>query len=185
MVVDRLLFPVKLIPCLLGLTLLIACGYRPVYGGRAPETRLAVTSASHKVAEPGAVDAVLDAVRRTLTESGVLAGPDGYPRLVIEVLRIDEAPRGMIALPATSDRSVSSRGAAVAVTARGWVVEQAGARPTRDTGDVRRVVTFAHSDDPRLDALARGGAVRSAGNEAGEALARRVLGEPEPPFESL
>jgi hypothetical protein len=182
-VVDSLLFPVKLGAAFSIIGLVWACGYHPVYSGEAPSVRLAVASGSVRVAEPVALDGALDGARSVLAREGALGTAQGYPRLVVEVLRIDELARGMFREGLDAARAVNSRGASVAVTVRGWVEEGRGARPSRDTGDVSRAVTYAHRGDARLDTLARQEAVRAAAREAGEALARRVLGDPEPSIE--
>jgi hypothetical protein len=68
----------------------------------------------------------------------------------------------------------------VGVVARAWVVERRGSEPTRDTGDVRRVIRYGSAGDPRIDQLRYEQAVDEAGRELGRALARRILGEPVP-----
>ena len=181
---DSLLFPVKLTACFVLIGAVAGCGYHPVYGGAPPSVRLAVVSATNKVAEPVAIDAALDGARATLASEAALDSGSGYPRLVVEVLRIDEVGRGLFAEPGAT-QPVGSRGAGIAVTVRGIVQPAPGSAAARDSGDIRRSVTYAHRNDARFDALSRREAVRAAAYEAGRALARRVLGEPEPGIELL
>jgi hypothetical protein len=152
----------------------------------APSERLSVGAAPHRVAELQAVHGVLAAARAELAAAGSLGSNSGYPRLVIEVLRVDEVPEGIVAIDAPADgRRALARGASVGVTARGLVVESAAGEAIVDTGDIRRTARFAASDDPRLDGARRESAVRSAARATGQALARRALGLPEPSFEPL
>ena len=66
----------------------------------------------------------------------------------------------------------------MAVVARGWVQDAAGAAPTRVTGDLRRAVVAPEgSASPEAAALRRD-AARQAAEAAGRALARHVLGIP-------
>lgn len=158
-----------------------------MYSGTPPSTGLTVTSATHGVAETAAVVAVLEGVRQGLSADGALAPGDGYPTLSIEVVRVDEVGRGLTASPPSPGSSMPStaRGAAIAVVARGWVLEGPTSPPSRQTGDVRRAVTYAYQQDARRDAVLRQDAVRAAGLETGRALARWVLGEPIPVVEPL
>jgi hypothetical protein len=108
--------------------------------------------------------------------------------MVIEVLRVDEWPRGISALPPDDDPSVRiplARGTSVGVVGRAWVIEHPGAQPIRDTGDVRRLEHYAVGSESTADAVQFSLAVRSAALKLGAALARRVLGEPAPTVEPL
>lgn len=158
---------------------LAGCGYQPVYGGQRPSTRLAVTAAPHRTAHMAAVQAALQAVRGGLSEAGVLRPGRAYPLVVVEVLRVDEKATGVRA-PAAGEPGPLGRGSAVGVVGRAWVVERPGAPPTRDTGDVRRVVRYGSAQGPRVDQLRYDEAVEAASRELGDALARRILGEPVP-----
>jgi hypothetical protein len=155
-----------------------ACGYHAAYGGTRPATRLTVTAAPSRAPESGALAAVLEGLRGELSRAGVLGPGSGYPRVVVELVRIDERgtaqsltpqPNGGVELPAAS-------GALVGVTARAWV-ETTPSRVERDTGDVRRTSAFGSASDPGLDAARREAALNAAGHETGEAIGRRVMGE--------
>ena len=158
-----------------------ACGYAPKYGsGR--EARLSVSPSPHRVAELDVVDATLDGARSELSRAGALSPGAGYPRLVIEVVRSDEVSTGIALSP---DAGPLARGSGVAVVARGWVIPAPGASSERDTGDIRRIEHVSSHTDPRFDAAHYREALRVAAKAAGRALARRVLGEPEPADEPL
>lgn len=165
-----------------GWLLLGACGYSPMYGGSKPTAQLAVTASAHRVPEVDAVEAALEGARSELSRRGVLASGTAYPRLVIEVMRVDESASSIAArrqnpqVPFTPE----SRGTRVAVTLRGWIEESPGKSHTRDSGDVRRVEFFEYGSDARIDAARYSDAIRIAARAAGRATARRVLGDVEP-----
>jgi hypothetical protein len=157
--------------------LVFACGYSAVYGGRPPEALLSVVPSVQSTPETDAVAAVLAGVRKELSKEGALKAGTSYPRLVIEVLRVDEEPLGIAEALSDGHSVALARGMRIAVTARGWVVEREGADPATDTGDLRRSASSASEAAPVVDLQARVMAIRAAGNEVGIALARRALGE--------
>ena len=161
------------------------CGYRAVYAGAPPSAKLAVVPATNRTADIEAVAGVLAGVRAELSRTGALSSGQGYPRVLVEVLRVDEIPVGIAAPdpPPGEDRRPVARGLAMAVTARAWVVESAGGEPAVDTGDIRRIGNAATQAGPLENAQQRALAVRAAGRQTGEALARRILGDPEPSVE--
>jgi hypothetical protein len=188
--VNKLLFPVKLarLALLLITSQSLSCGYRAAYGGSRPTQRLSVTVAASRVAHAEVVDAVVAGAREELSRAGVLKSGQAHPRLLIEVLRVDEWPDGISALPTaagSSELAPSARGTSVGVVGRAWVVEGPGGSPMRPTGDVRRVDRYAVARDPGQDAIQFVSAARSAARKLGIALARRVLGEPTPTVEPL
>ena len=185
---ENLLFHVKHGPLthrvswiFLILSIGVACGYAPKYGSRR-DVRLSVAPAAHRVAEIDVVDATLDGVRAELSRAGALGPGGAYPRLVVEVVRVDEVSAGIALSP---DAGPLARGSAVAVVARAWVIPSVGARSERDTGDIRRVEHVMSDVDSRHDATHYHEALRSAAKGVGRALARRVLGGPEPAEEPL
>jgi hypothetical protein len=104
---------------------------------------------------------------------------------VVELVRVDELSSGIAATPDSSSTQIPlARGSGVAVVGRAWV-EVAPTEMSRDTGDVRRVEYFSTSGDARIDAMRYSRALESGGRRVGRALARRVLGDPEPPDEPL
>lgn len=162
------------------------CGYAPAYGGQNARVSLSVVPAPPKVSDPGAIDAALSGARAELSRAGALRAGGGYPRMVVELLRIDELASGIAAAAQPGGGALPlARGESVGVVGRAWVLSAPGAEPTRDTGDVRRVEHAAGEADPRVDSLAHDSSVRAAAGELGRALARRVLGEPEPTVEPM
>lgn|SRR5690606_26914334 len=162
------------------------CGYRPLYGGRAPEQKLAVAAAPALIPEADVVHAALAGARDELVRSGLLRSGTGYPQLVVQVLRVDERAAGIAALEASDGTELPlARASSVGVLGRAWVLEAAGAPPTRDTGDVRRVEQYASAAGALGDAAGYDQATRAAGRALGRALARYIVGEPVPGSEPL
>lgn len=175
------MFPVKRVAgsfaTLLGLVPLLvcpgACGYRPVHGGAAP-SRLSLAAAPGLAPDTEATGAALAGARAELGREGVLDSPTGYPRLVIELVRVDTAAA---AIAADGDLPLG-RGAMVTVVVRGWVEDSVGSSPTRVTGDLRRAVVAPEGAGIAEAAGVRRDAARRAGEAAGRAVARHVLGIP-------
>ena len=138
-----------------------------------------------KAPESGALGALLSGVRDELSRAGALRPGTGYPRAVVELLRVDERGAGMALQPGQPTATPLARGSLVGVTARAWIEEAPGARPYMDTGDVRRVVTIATGTTLASDAVAHDSALELAGQSTGQALGRRLLGEVEPALEPL
>ena len=186
--VEILLFPVKLGPrsqvvlAALAAAHASGCGYRsavmmtPSYEGR-----LSVVAAPFFTPHPEAAASALFGAREELSSAGALGG-QRYPRLVVEVVRVDELPAG---IAAPEGGLPLGRGSDVGVTAHGWIEAEEGSPPSHDTGDVRRVETVAQGSDPVAASVAAADAVRSAAREAGRAVARRALGLAEPAIEPM
>jgi hypothetical protein len=174
------MFPVKRVGATaatcLGIALICtSCGYRSLNAAHdTPESRLSVAPAALAAPEGFALEAAVAGARRELGRAGALKS-SGYPRLVVELVRVDETSSGIAAL---DDRPLA-RGSVVAVVVRGWVERSAGAERERDTGNVRRVERFSTAT-PSADSQRHLEAARAAARAAGGAIARRVLGEPEP-----
>lgn len=171
--------------CLGVSSLLVQCGYAPAYGGARPSVRLTVGAAASLAPESGALAALLSGVRQELSRSGVLRPGTGYPRAVVQLVRVDERASGIAVQPNQPAATPLARGSEVAVTARAWVEDAPGARPYRDTGDVRRVATVGALSTLAEDAASHDSALQSAGLRTGQALGRRLLGEVEPALEPL
>lgn len=184
--VEILLFPVKLGPLLrVVIAAFVAawvsgCGYRSA-NTPSVEGRLSVVEAPFATPHPEAAAEAVFGAREALSSAGVLGGA-GFPRLVVEVVRVDELPAGIVA-PASG--SPTGRGADVGVTARGWVEAREGDAPSHDTGDVRRVETVAQGSDSVAGSVFLGDAVQAAAREAGRAVARRAIGLAEPAIEPM
>jgi hypothetical protein len=173
-----------------------ACGYHAVYGGEGSE-RVAVVLVRGAVADSIAAGEVASGVREELARDGSLAAGSGYPRVEIEVTRIDEASEGIAVATtgaANATRVPLARGSEVGVVARAWVVQRAGGEHERDTGDVRALVAAGattsaeatgSADSTAIDALRHDDAVRAAARMTGVRLARRILGRPAPEVDVL
>lgn len=160
------------------------CGYRAEYGGPAPDQPLTLAAAPASVARADVVQATLAGAREELSSAGALRPGSRYPRVVVEVLRVDESGTG-IAVSASDPELPLARGSSVAVVGRAWVEERAGEAPARDTGDIRRVERYAPAADARLESERHSRALRSAARRLGRALGRRLMGHAEPADEAL
>src|SRR6185295_13499307 len=109
------------------------CGYRPAYGGEVTE-RLGVATGQVLVPDASAVQAVLAGARAELARAGALGDAGAFPRLSLDVLRVDELSSGIGNLGG----SPVARGMAVAAVVRGRVLRAADAAAELDTGDLRR-----------------------------------------------
>src|SRR5688500_5376993 len=168
------------------LALTPACGYEPVYGTERPHLRLSVEAAPYGAPTLEAVAAAVSGVRRSLSTAGVLRQGDGYPRVVVELVRVDERAAGMavIETPEGIERP-SARAASLGVVGRAWVEQLERGPRVRDTGDVRRTATYAVGPTPLAEQPRYEAALRSAGHALGQALGRRILGEPDTTLEPL
>jgi hypothetical protein len=189
--VDKLLFPVKLglhVIVMLGALafggLATSCGYHSVYTARQSEP-LSVVAGEHRIPELSAVEATLGAARAELSRAGALKSGTDYPRVVIEVLRVDEQSLGIAAITEQGRALPQARGSRIAVVGRAWLERAANQALIRDSGDMRRTEQYATSEDPGAEGANREDAVRSAARRLGRALARRILGESEPEIEPL
>ncbi|MGC4091456.1 MAG: hypothetical protein QM756_26975 [Polyangiaceae bacterium] len=180
---DYLLFPVKRAAekglIVLGSLVLVApfaCGYRSEQALSAA-TPLCVRAAPPKLPDLGAVQAALDGARDELAQRGALGS--SYPCLVLELLRVDEAPTGLSA-PLAGDLQPFARGTSVRVVGRGWVEATRGAPTSRDTGDVSRVARTAATQSGAADSTHHDAQVRAAAERTGRAIVAIALGLPEP-----
>ena len=128
------------------------------------------------VPETGAAQAALSGARAELATMGRLASEPGFPRLTIDLLRIDEVSRGIHVQSGQPQAS----GMGVAVVVRGRLSGATEQDPVLDTGDVRRGVQISGDAEPRRDSAVYHQAVRAAAERAGRAAARMALGIPEP-----
>jgi hypothetical protein len=183
-----MLFPVKLGPLwwlVPSAVLACGCGYRAAYGGDEPAYRLSVAGAALRVPFPEAAQAALAGARAEAAREGVLRGGTGYPRLVVEIVRVDELASGIARSDAPGGALPLGRASAIGVTGRAWVEEGPSSPPIRATGDVRRVETVAQSEDVLGGSLAAGEGARAAARRVGEALVKRALGIAEPSVEPM
>jgi hypothetical protein len=128
------------------------------------------------VPEPLAAQSAASGARAELAAAGLLGHDAEFPRLVIDVLRVDEVSR---AIHVEAGNPVAG-GMSIAVVLRARVFAGDSQEAMLDTGDVRRAVQETGDPDPRVDSAAFDGALRSAAERAGRAVARAALGIPEP-----
>ena len=151
----------------------LACGYHAVYAEGAEE-KLHIRLAHAPVANAAAADEVVSGAREQLAREGALASGDGFPRLEIEIVRIDETSAGVL----SNGNQPSAGGTYRAVVARAWIVARAGADRTRDTGDVRSEDLAAAQSAAVADELAAIDGARAVARRLGRRIALRVLGHP-------
>jgi hypothetical protein len=155
----------------------LSCGYQAVYGREV--LRLHVKVVRTIVPYAVASDEVVAAVREELALAGGASPGEGFPRVEIEVLRVDETSEGIAA--GTSGPTARANG--VAVVARAWIVRDPGAAPESDTGDLRVQESIAidqigGAPDPRAGGFHYASAVRAAARRLGHKIARRIGGLP-------
>ena len=153
---------------------LLGCGYHPVYGSSAGP-RYEVVPGRYGTASFEAVQDAVSGVRSELGAAQALGS--GYPRVVVEVLRVDERSTGV---RSTGNDGPLARGSEITVVGRAQVLQKADGAASIDTGDMSRSAAFAAGTTPSADAAARSRAVRDAARSLGKALGRAVLGLPEP-----
>jgi hypothetical protein len=197
-----------LVPVVVVIAVTVAgCGYHPLYGAASlpnaaqgqGEERFAVTGISPLVADASVVAEVEAGVRAGLARAALLRSGGGYPRVVVEVLRLDTQSEGIAAVPGgvRADEIAGvpaggagpllplARGTRIGILARAWLERAAGGPKERETGDLRAVDVMQVEGDARLEALRMDDASRAAARRLGERLARRVLGEPDAPDDGM
>ncbi|HEX2872855.1 MAG TPA: hypothetical protein VHP33_16445 [Polyangiaceae bacterium] len=153
---------------------LSGCGYQAVYGS-SQGPRYEVVAGRVATSSFEVVQAAMAGVRSELGPGGALGS--GYPRVVVEIVRIDERSIGV---RSAGNALPLARGSEVVVVGRAHVLERPDAAPSRDTGDLSRAAEFAAGTTPSADAASRSRALRDAARSLGKALGRAVLGLPEP-----
>ncbi len=167
--------------------LALSCGYRAVHGGSGDRASgLSVVAAPGRAPGQELNVAAVTAAREELAADDALS-TESYPRLVIRVVRLDEAASGISVVPAPGEpggEQPLGRGSAVGVLGRAWVERSPGGKRIWDSGDVRRVERFGAGSGVS-DAVGFREAARAAARALGRALARRALGEAEPRDQAL
>ncbi len=153
------------------------CGYRSLHAQQAASEQFAVVGAPPLAGDAALVAEVEAGVRYGLAEMGALRAGRDYPRVVVELLRLDVASEGIARL---GPDLPLARGTRVGVVARAWVERSEAAPRERDTGDTRTWDVMAAESDARQEALRFGDATRASARRLGGHLARRVLGLPSP-----
>jgi hypothetical protein len=187
--VNKVLFPVKLArftAAVLAIAVSPACGYRSANDATdAPPDGYSLAAAPARAPHLDVLAAAVAGARAELSREQALRDGSRYPRVVVELVRVDEVAAGIAATDVDGASLPLARGASVGVTARAWVEEREGGPPSRDSGDVRRVETVAQSGEVLASQVAQEDAARAAARRAGAAIARRVLGLVEPGSEGL
>lgn len=151
---------------LLGAT---GCGYRPLHASTMAEP-LAVTGAPAPFAHASVEVAIRAGARAELSRAGVLRAGDGVPRLVVELLRIEDAPAGL----ARHGSSPNARATRLRLVARAWIERSPGS-VDRETGEVVIETMVAAEGRALAESWREHHAVRAAARRLGEELARRIL----------
>jgi hypothetical protein len=144
--------------------------------------RFAVVGTVPLVADAGVVGEVEAGVRHGLAQAGALRSGQDYPRVVVEMLRLDSASEGIARF--APDLPLA-RGTRIGVVARAWVERGPDGGRERDTGDMQASEVLASEEDARLNALRFSDGTRAAARRLGERLARNIMGQPEPSLDGL
>lgn len=169
--------------CLRGVFLalsLAGCGYAAVHGAKRDVAPLPVVLVESQVSDALVGEELRAGVRDALAREGLLGTGTGYPRVEVEILRIDRSPLGI----AAQGDVPQARGFAVIVTGRAWIATAKGAY-IEDTGDVRAETPRGASGGGASEIALDVDASRSAARRLGRILGRRLLGEPAPSEEGL
>lgn len=164
----------------LALLAMNACGYRPIYGGPTDE-RLSVVLIRSLVANSGVTDDVVRGVRARLVRDGAFRSGSGYPRIEVEVLRIDESAEAIGVASTVSGLAPRAGALSYGVVARAWLRRDEHSEPERDTGDLRAlshagVDENADGPNSRSALLDADAAWRASAYRTGERLALRIMG---------
>lgn len=155
--------------------LVSGCGYRAILAPPAQQ-HLSVQAGQMLVPEAITMQAALSGARGELAAAGQLGRDSEFPRLVLDVLRVDEGSRAIH----VQEGQPAAGGMSVAVVVRARVYRAANQEPVVDSGDLRRAVQLSGDADPRVDSAAYDDALRGAAERAGRAAARAAIGLPEP-----
>ena len=155
-----------------------SCHYRAEYASGAQGARLHVVLVRTLVPDAVAADEVAAGVRDELARDEALAPGDGYPRVEIEVLGVEEHSEGTTA---GAGGTPVARATDAGLVARAWIVRAPDARPENDTGDLRADASFAVDEangapDPRAAGFHYADTLRAVARRLGRYLAHRVRG---------
>jgi hypothetical protein len=173
---------------------LVSCGYQPAHEVLAgPAGGFSVAAAPARVADAQVIEGAVLGARLALSRMGLL-GEQVFPRLRVEVLRLDESSGGIRSgTLASADagpelaggRAPLARGTTLTLVGRAHVEPSDGAAPAAETGEISVSAVFAAEGDARLDALRRDDMSRELGLRLGMELAGRILGYPTPRGEGM
>jgi hypothetical protein len=153
---------------------LSACGYVPVHTVHAESEKLAVAIVSVQAGDAGTLEALRSGVTQGLTERGMLRAGSDYPRVEVELVRIDRMAEGAAASPGST--GALARAFRVVVTGRAWVAKDKDTH-VDETGELREDVVRA-AEQGQSEALADIDSVRFVSQALGRKLARKIQGEP-------
>lgn len=152
------------------LCLALSCGYRPVHSqGRPASLSVSMVSAP----DMAVATSLSEGVKLSLLRHGALRA-SGYPRVEVELLRLDETSAGI----ASVNENPRARGTSLGLVARARIVAEPGTLPVQDTGDVRVVETLGVGDSATSDQTRRGDFLRVLARRLGEKLGLMLLGYP-------
>lgn len=156
----------------------LGCGYRPLaaHGANGANQRLSVVAGSRTVPSARAQDALVAATAGRLAEAGELAGGTGYPRLEVELVRLDETAEAL----APSGGRPLARGLRITALGRARVIRAAGEEPAFDTGDMSAHAFVTAGGSAEASLVLRDEAATLAARALGRRLGERVLGLPSP-----
>jgi hypothetical protein len=173
---------------------LVSCGYQPAHEVLAgPAGGFSVAAAPARVADAQVIEGAVLGARLALSRMGLL-GEQVFPRLRVEVLRLDESSGGIRSgTLASADagpelaggRAPLARGTTLTLVGRAHVEPSEGAAPSDETGEISVSAVFAAEGDARLDALRRDDMSRELALRLGMELAGRILGYPTPRGEGM
>lgn len=155
------------------------CGYGSVYAP-AKQAPVSLQVGQALIPDAIAVQAAMSGARSELAAAGRAQAGSSFPRLVIDVLRVDELSRSVH----VESGQPRAGGMSIAITVRGRLFRAERQEPSFDSGDLRRSAQLSGDADPRVDGAAYDQALRAAAERAGRAVARTLLGIPEPADEA-
>lgn len=164
------------LPASFGLVFLLgvlgmACGYRPLYGARAP-LGLSVVSVSRASTDAALEAEVERGARAVLARAGALR--DGFPRLVVEIVESEISEAGL----ARHESGPVARAMRARLSGRGFIERDPSGLVEWDTGLLRTEEILAVESRALVEAWREEAALRAAARRLGEELAKRALGEP-------
>ena len=159
---------------------LAGCGYRPLREALPARGGVAVVAGTTAVSDPLALPEAVLGAKMLLAREGALRDA-GWPRFVVEVVRLDERSAGVLVTGGVP----RARGSTLSLTGRAFVLHSPTAEPAFDTGDLTVADDVGADLDPRRDALGRDEAVRALARRLGQTLAARLFGYPTPAGERL
>lgn len=151
----------------------LGCGYHSLKNN-APGERVGVVLTKNFTSSTRVGTEVVRGTMSALAKEGLLREGRGYPRIEVEVLRIDEAPTGIEGLAGAP----SARGHEIAVIVRGVLRTEEGGPAYRDTGDIRAQAFVAREQTVSVAEATIDASTLAAARRAGRLLGESVVGHP-------